>query len=108
MRTFGWPNALSCTTIHLPKARHAQRVTYVLHPGGRAIPASGRSLAQEGGPREGSEPIGMPGSDDDVGFGMAPPRTSGSTKHGEILRVKEGIEENGGELRRIEEELRRN
>ena len=58
----------------------------------------------------------MPGSDDDVGFGMAPPRAPGSIKHGESLHVKEeelkrikkengrGIEE---ELNRIEEELRR-
>ena len=39
----------------------------------------------------GSEPVGMPDSDDDVGFGMAPPRTSGSTKHRDILRVMEGM-----------------
>ena len=40
---------------------------------------------------------------DDVGFSMAPPRTSGSIKHGEILHVKG---EFGRNERNKEKELR--
>ena len=52
----------------------------LLHPGGWAIPASGRSPAQDGGPRGGVGASQNADSGDDVGFGMAPPPTSGFYK----------------------------
>ena len=58
----------------------------LLHPGGWAIPASGRSPAQDGGPRERSGPVRTPTQAMTSDSAWPLPRTSGSIKHGEVLR----------------------
>ena len=58
----------------------------LLHPGGRAIPASGRNPAQDGGPREGLGPVGTPTQAMTSDSAWPLPRPLGSIKHGEILR----------------------
>ena len=63
----------------------------LLHPGGQAIPASGRNPAQDGGPHEGLGPVGTPTQAMTSDSAWPLHRAPGSIKHGQILRVGEEL-----------------
>jgi len=68
-----------CTNV-CPKPDMCSESRTLWQQDGRGAPTSTRNPAQAGGPREGSGPVRMPDSDDDVGFDMALPPSLGFYK----------------------------